>query len=165
MISCCQQGVRIAVVLLGLVSLAGCGGLSVNPAKDTDKKGYTVYAPMVLVNVSITRTCKEPGSNGACDKGEYFESCTVSAPYVLPDYDKAFTVKFQKGLGSYSGTATIVNGWMLGSATSAGDPSDFLTNVGELGIKMNDQLTCKEGVYRLGTDGKFTEFNDLPWRK
>ena len=162
MFSSYRKGIRLSVVSVSLVFLAGCGGLSIDPGKDP-KKGYTVYAPMVMVNVSRVRTCEKLRRDGTCEQGQS-DSCVVGTPYVLPDYTKPFTVKFEKGLGSYSGSVTIENGWMLGAATSTGDPSDFLTNVGEAAAVMATSVTCTEGIYKLGSDGKFAKFDTLPGR-
>ncbi|MEM8814484.1 MAG: hypothetical protein AAGE85_01510 [Pseudomonadota bacterium] len=84
----------------------------------------------------------------------------MSAPYLLPDYEEEFIVDFEKGLGSYSGSFEIKDGWMLASATSAADPSAFLSAAAEI-MALDGGNECIAGIYRISSNKNSIELKRL----
>lgn len=171
-----MKTLAFAFSLCTSIVLSGCGGIVIKET-GASNEGYRVYAPRVLVNVTETRTCKKPQAGGACPEGEFDYSCTVSAPFYLPNFDEEYMVRFKRGVGSYSGEVSIVNGWMLGGAKESGDTNSFvstLTGAAGLGTEgfnpsVDRQPTdadqgCKAGMYELGRNGVFVLVDRQPWQ-
>ncbi|HEX7238004.1 MAG TPA: hypothetical protein VF405_13640 [Gammaproteobacteria bacterium] len=149
--------------LLSLVfALAACGGVQIKPVKltadrltdgftDMDNRGYIVYEPRILVNVSAVRSCSKPAEATACPATDLVVTgCTVGAPYYLPDYSRAYAVRVKPGVGSYSGSITISNGWLLSGAEGAGDTTAFLSLLaGGEALQGGQEVSCPEGIYEI----------------
>ncbi|MEO1245664.1 MAG: hypothetical protein AAFX56_08250 [Pseudomonadota bacterium] len=153
----------LSISLLTIVfALAGCGGLSITSEENGEvKSGYPVYAPMLVVNIEPKQVCVEPDKDGKCGAGGKKEPrCVMSAPYLLPDYKEEFIVDFEKGLGSYSGSFEIKDGWMLASATSAADPSAFLSAAAEI-MALDGGNECIPGIYRISSSKDSIELKRL----
>lgn len=145
------------LTLLTTVSMvAGCGGLDLRKGLADDKSGYQLYYPKILVTVSAERRCISPDAKGECPDDEWKHNCLMSKPWVLPDYNKPYVAKFKKGVGSQSATIEIVDGWMLGRASSATDVSAITSTLFELASE-DASAKCKEGVHEWTADG-FKEF-------
>ena len=149
------------LTLLIIVSLtAGCGGLDLRKGTvAAGKAGYQLYYPKILVTVSAERTCVEPAENDKCPGQVWEHKCTISEPWILPDFKNGYVATFKRGLGSQSASITIVDGWMLGEASSETDVSALTTKLFEVTTKVADD-SCDAGVYEW-IDNKFVPV-DLP---
>lgn len=75
-------------------SIAGCAGLEITPISPADEdaahagitnlKGYIIYEPMVVVEVSQKELCSDRDDKGNC-RGATDITCSAGAPFILPD--------------------------------------------------------------------------------
>ncbi len=121
--------------LLLATSIAGCGGLEITPisaaeeaaahAGGTDLKGYIIYEPMVVVEVSQKELCSGQDERGIC-KGATTVTCSAGTPFLLPDTSKPFLVNVRSGFGKTAVDVAITNGWQLGSIKDSSDNTALL---------------------------------------
>jgi len=149
------------------VSIAGCAGVDITPlspaeeaashAGGTSRKGYIVYEPMVVVEVSQKEVCGAPDDKGAC-KGATVVTCSAGTPFLLPDPSKPFLVNAQSGFGKAGVEIAITNGWQLGNIKDNSDNTALLGTLEKvLGLAGARSLTrestvgkCKApGLYRV----------------
>jgi len=154
------------LVPLLAVGVAGCAGVDITPlspaeeaaahAGGTNRKGYIVYEPMVVVEVSQKELCNAPDDKGAC-KGATTTACSAGTPFVLPDTSKPFLVNAQSGFGKAGVEIAITNGWQLGSIKDNSDNTALLGTLEKVlaltGAKTLARETkggqCKAGLYRV----------------
>jgi hypothetical protein len=139
-------------------SLAGCAGVDITPlspaeeaaahAGGTTRKGYIVYEPMVVVEVSQKEVCGAQDDKGAC-KGATVVACSAGTPFLLPDTSKPFLVNAQSGFGKAGVEIAITNGWQLGNIK---DNSDNTALLGTLEKVLG--LAAARSVTREGAVGK-----------
>ncbi len=91
--------------------------------------GYQLYQPKILVTVVVERHCTKPEADGACSDGVWEYTCSASKPWVVPDYEKGFVAEFKPGIGSQNSSIAIVDGWLLGQASSETDVSAITTTL------------------------------------
>jgi hypothetical protein len=140
----------LAFVLLA----SGCGGLELRKGEVGKEGGYQLYLPKVLLTVSSDRRCREPDAEGNCPNNDWEIVCQLGEPWMLPDYAKPYVARFKPGIGSQSASLEVVNGWLLGAATSESDVTDLpITMLGQSGISTEEPNTCKEGIYEWTADG------------
>ncbi len=139
-------------------SIAGCAGVDITPISPAEEaaahagggklKGYIVYEPMVVVEV----TQKQVGTTITCSAG---------TPFILPDTSRPFLVNARSGLGKAGVDVTIVNGWQLGNIKDSSDNTALLGTVEKiLGVSGVKEITregpagkCKEpGLYRVNLE-------------
>lgn len=142
------------LALLTTASLiAGCGGLDLRQGTvSAGKAGYQLYYPKILVTVSAERQCIKPEAGGACPGANWEYNCVMSKPWVLPDYSKPYVATFKPGLGSQSASIEIVDGWMLGQASSATDVSAIAATLLELAAE-DANKNCNAGIYEWTVNG------------
>lgn len=140
--------VPLAFVLLA----SGCGGLELRKGEVGKEGGYQLYLPKVLVTVSSDRRCKEPDGEGNCPTGDWEIVCELGEPWVLPDYAKPYVARFKPGIGSQSASLEVVNGWLLGAATTETDVTDLSSTIPGL-VETEAADTCKEGIYEWTANG------------
>ncbi|MEW6077653.1 MAG: hypothetical protein AB1724_07575 [Thermodesulfobacteriota bacterium] len=129
------------LLLLILASIAGCAGLDITPISPTDEiaahsgdkklKGYVVYEPMVVVEVSQKEVCGEKDDKGNC-KGATYITCAAGAPFLLPDTSKPFLVNVRSGFGKTGVDVAITNGWQIGNIKDESDNTALLGTVEKL---------------------------------
>lgn len=151
--------------LTALALLGGCAGVSINPispAKDRDAhtdaggvSGYIVYAPMLVVQIGETELCTQRAADGKCSAMKLV--CTMSAPTVMPDYDKPFRVDIHSGLGKAGAEIQIADGWRLAGVKDTSDNTALLTflekaaGIKTQGLTETKDKPCgsvKPGLYR-----------------
>jgi hypothetical protein len=127
-------------LLLFLIAfgLYGCAGIDITPlSKDqvekahqgnSDLRGYIVYAPMVVVEISAKDVCLEKDSKGSCAKPGG-TGCFAGSPFVLPDYSKPYLVNVRSGFGKTGVDITITDGWRLGNIKDNSDNTAVLGTV------------------------------------
>ena len=143
----------ILVPLLA-ASLAGCSGLEITPlspaeeaashAGGTGLRGYIVYEPMVVVEVSQKEVCSAPDARGKCT-GDSVISCSAGTPFVLPDTSKPFLVNSKSGFGKAGVDVAITNGWQLGSIKDNTDNSALLGTLDKI-IALGAKSIAREGA-------------------
>jgi len=116
------------------------------------KADYQLYSPRILVTVSDARQCIKPGAGGACPDGSWEYNCVMSKPWVLPDYSKPYVATFKTGFGSQSASITIVDGWMLGQASSATGVSAITATLLESAAEDANE-DCNAGIYEWTVNG------------
>jgi hypothetical protein len=140
----CAGGVKMktyfALPLL-TASIAGCAGLDITPispaeeaaahAGRSDVKGYIVYAPMVVVEISQKELCNAQDAKGAC-KGTSTTTCSAGAPFLLPDASRPFLVNVRSGFGKTGVEVAITNGWQLGNIKDNSDNTALLGTLEKL---------------------------------
>ncbi len=162
---------------LAALSVAGCAGLDITPlspeqdraahAGTTPLKGYVVYGPMVVVEVTRKTVCSTPKADGQCE-GAPEVTCTAGAPFTLPDPSKPFLVNAQSGFGKAGVEVAITNGWQLGSLKDNSDNTAILGLVEKLlplrafsAPAAASSVTCKAGLYRVTYDGQNVKLEEL----
>jgi hypothetical protein len=161
----------IAVAATGLaLGLVGCAGVDIVPITreqamsahegGSDARGYIVYEPVVMVEVSPREVC-----SGRDDKGKCITrtQCVAGEPFILPDYGKPYLINARAGLGKTGFDMTIADGWRLGGLKDASDNTAFLGALEKLATREPTSGTpaaldagCKAaGLYRVsvGQDG------------
>jgi hypothetical protein len=116
-------------------SIAGCVGLEITPISPTDEaashaggtdlKGYIIYEPMVVVEVSQKELCSAQDDKGNC-KGATVITCSAGTPFLLPDTSKPFLVNVRSGFGKTAVEVAITNGWQLSSIKDNSDNTALL---------------------------------------
>lgn len=159
-----------AQLLLSLVaiSISGCAGLDITPISaveeaaahaggNTRVKGYVIYQPMVVVEVTQKEVCKDKDEKGNC-KGEPEVVCSAGTPFTLPDPARPFLLDARSGFGKTGVEVSITNGWQLGSIKDNSDNTAILGTLEKaLGLKAANAPTgkaspekCKaSGLYRV----------------
>lgn len=155
-----------ALFPLLVAGIAGCAGVDITPlspaeetaahAGGTSRKGYIVYEPMVVVEVSQKEVCSAPDDKPPC-KGATTIACSAGTPFVLPDTSKPFLVNAQSGFGKAGVEIAITNGWQLGSIKDSSDNTALLgtlekvlalTSARSL-ARESPSRPCKAGLYRV----------------
>src|SRR5215471_17423127 len=147
--------------------IVGCAGVDITPlspaeeaaahAGGTARKGYIVYEPMVVVEVSQKEVCAAPDDKGACKGGATTTACSAGAPFLLPDTSKPFLVNAQSGFGKAGVEIAITNGWQLGSIKDNSDNTALLGTLEKILTltsarslaRENPSRPCKAGLYRV----------------
>lgn len=168
---------RYSLLALIAASVAGCAGLDITPlSPDQDKaahaggtalKGYVIYAPMVVVEVTRKTVCSKPKPDGQCE-GTLEVTCAAGTPFTMPDPTKPFLVNAQSGFGKAGVEVTITNGWQLGSLKDNSDNTAILGLVEKLLPLRSAAVpalaspeTCKAGLYRATYDGKNVKLTEV----
>jgi hypothetical protein len=145
-----------ANILLPLLaaSLAGCVGLEITPlspaeeaashAGGTSLKGYIIYEPMVVVEVSQKEVCSAQDPKGNCT-GASVISCSAGTPFVLPDTSKPFLVNVKSGFGKTAVEVAITNGWQLGNIKDNSDNTALLGTLEKI-IALGAKSIAREGA-------------------
>jgi len=152
------------LVALGLTACAGIDITPISPADEAaahsgkkDLKGYVVYQPMVVVEVTRKESCLEKDDKGKC-KSPPEISCSAGTPFTLPDPSKPFLIDVHSGFGKAGVDVTITNGWQLGNIKDNSDNTGVLGTIEKLtGIKAAAAISgpkveanCKApGLYRV----------------
>jgi hypothetical protein len=155
------------IVIAGTVlalGLGGCAGVDIRPITrqqavsahepGSDARGYIVYEPVVVVEVSPREVCAGRDEKGKCIART---QCIAGAPFVLPDYGKPYLVNGRTGLGRTGLDMTIVDGWRLGALKDGSDNGAFLGVLEKLATRDSSATTpagedggCKAaGLYRV----------------
>ncbi|MHB1185726.1 MAG: hypothetical protein ACYC4A_13620 [Desulfobulbia bacterium] len=172
------------------VCIVGCAGLDITPISPADEvaahaggtnlKGYIIYEPMVVVEVSPKELCIKKDDKGTCT--ETTTTCSAGAPFILPDTSKPFLVNVRSGFGTTGVDVTIANGWQLGNFKDNSDNTALLGTVEKvLGFSLKGGIPvgtpskgeCKDpGLYRvtLTSGGEVTlsllkVYQDRPQKK
>lgn len=168
---------RHSLLALIAASVAGCAGLDITPlSPDQDKaahaggtalKGYVIYAPMVVVEVTRKTVCSKPKPDGQCE-GTLEVTCTAGTPFTMPDPTRPFLVNAQSGFGKAGVEVTITNGWQLGSLKDNSDNTAILGLIEKLlplravpALAAPSPDTCKAGLYRATYDGQNVKLTDV----
>lgn len=152
---------------LSAVCLSGCAGLDITPISaaddmaahsgNTNLKGYVIYEPMVVVEITQKEVCIDKDDNGTCRGGTEI-TCSAGKPFTLPDTSKPFLIQSRSGLGKAGVDVTINDGWQLGNIKDNSDNTAILGTVQTLlGLKTAIATTgnaargtCKaSGLYRV----------------
>ena len=144
---------NILVPLLA-ACVAGCSGLEITPlspaeeaashAGATGLRGYIIYAPMVVVEVSQKEVCSAQDAKGRCT-GDSVISCSAGTPFVMPDTSKPFLVNSKSGLGKAGVDIAISNGWQLGSIKDNTDNTALLGTLEKI-IALGAKSIAREGA-------------------
>jgi hypothetical protein len=123
-------------------------------------KGYIVYEPVVVVELTLRTTCVEIGQDGkTCSKQEIV--CSAGAPFVLPNYSKPYLIDIKSGFGKAGVEVSFKDGWLLNSVKDSSDNTAVLTAVGKIfGLNLSssagsakaltEDRKCKApGLYRV----------------
>lgn len=153
-------------LLLALLSV-GCAGVSITPISadiarqaHTDKgtvKGYIVYAPIVVVELTEKLICLQQGEKGECKRAEL--TCSAGTPFVLPDYAKPYAVDIHSGLGKAGADVSFRDGWLLTQVKDASDNTALLGMIEKvLGLdsKKTVEKTSGEPDRRCTEPGLYT---------
>lgn len=155
--------------------LAGCAGVDVRPitarqadsahAPDSEVRGYIVYAPLVVVEVSRQEGCAGKDDKGHCVPGV---QCVAGKPFLLPDYSRPYLIDARAGLGRAGLDMTIADGWRLGSLKDSSDNGDLLgalerivTRSGAVGPGSAAGECRAAGLYRIATGPDGLELSKL----
>ena len=159
-------------LLLLAACVAGCAGLDITPispkdeaaahAGSTSLKGYIIYEPMVVVEVSRKEVCLEKDANGNC-KGTPIVTCSAGAPFILPDTSKPFLVDVRSGFGKTGVDVTFNNGWQLGNIKDNSDNTALLDTINKvigfagtrsIAREPSTQTCPAQGLYSVVTEGQ-----------
>ena len=156
-----------AYFLLPLVAanIAGCAGLDITPisaaddaaahAGNTVLKGYVIYAPMVVVEVTQKEVCSDKDDKGNC-KGTSEINCSAGTPFTLPDPSRPFLVDARSGFGKAGIDVTITNGWQLGNIKDTSDNTTIFGTVEKLlGLKAAIAITAKASLGKCKASGLY----------
>lgn len=144
---------KYLALIITAALITGCGGLELREGLvPAGKAGYQLYHPRVLVTVSAERQCIKPEAGGACSDGKWEHKCVMSKPWVLPNYEKPYVATFKRGIGSQTASIAIVDGWLLGQASSATDVSALTSTLTEFATK-NAGKDCSAGIHEWTGDG------------
>jgi len=155
--------------------VAGCAGVDVRPITarqaesaheaGRDVRGYIVYAPLVVVEVSRQEGCIGKDDKGHCVPGV---QCVAGKPFLLPDYSRPYLIDAHAGLGRAGLDVTIADGWRLGSLKDSSDNGDLLgaldkimTRSGTAGARSTDGECRAAGLYRVSTGPDGLELSKL----
>lgn len=169
----------ITVIMISIFGLIGCAGVDITPithdraqnaheAGSTDK-GYIVYEPAIFVEVSKKEVCVAKDDKGNCKVQE--TTCSVGAPFVMPDYKKPYLVNVKSGFGKSGADITITDGWRLGNVKDNSDNTAILDMVGKivgLGSKAFNERpaekagSCKApGLYRMDIENNTLKLTEM----
>lgn len=148
-------------------SITGCAGLDITPISPADEaaahsgatniKGYIIYEPMVVVEVSQKELCSDKDDKGNCKVATTI-TCSAGAPFILPDTSKPFLINVRSGFGKTGVDVAITNGWQLGNIKDNSDNTALLGTVEKiLGLGLTKSIArepsagkCKApGLYRV----------------
>jgi hypothetical protein len=157
-------------LLLLAACIAGCAGLDITPispkeeaaahAGGTGLKGYIIYEPMVVVEVSRKELCPEKDANGNC-KSVPIVTCSAGTPFILPDTSKPFLVDVRSGFGKTGVDVTFNNGWELGNIKDNSDNTALLDTINKvIGLAGTRSMAREpptqncpaQGLYRVVTE-------------
>lgn len=138
------------------VFISGCAGVSIIPISSqqaidvhsgsSNRKGYIVYEPIIVVEVSKKEVCKKRNATGKCVEIETI--CAAGTPFTLPDYSKPYIIDVKSGFGKAGVELEIKDGWMLGKVKDNSDNAAILGTVEKLlGIGI---LTASPGATPTG---------------
>jgi hypothetical protein len=152
----------LAALCMSLAAtLTGCGGVDVRPISQeralgahdagSDERGYIVYEPVVVVEVSPRQVCSATDSKGKCT---LHTQCVAGTPFILPDYSRPYLLSTTAGLGKTGLDMTIVDGWRLGSLKDTSDSGAIMGVLEKLAARSaSDEAgprACKAaGLYRV----------------
>lgn len=151
-----DQVAKTISAMLFAIALSGCGGIVIKPAAtdwrssavSKEDEGYLVYEPRVVVKVELSYRCPEPGEGGACN-GEPVLGCAVGDPFVVPDYNKPYVVRFKRGFAGSESSLKFASGWLLSEATSATDNTALFDLLGAAAAAAAADDGCKPGLYAM----------------
>lgn len=143
------------------LAFCGCSGLelrAVGPITDdffkdsNKKKGYFVYEPIVVVEISDETQCLEKKGETCSKMGT--PKCKVGTPFYLPNYKRPYLVNSKTGFGKAGVDVTITNGWQIGSIKDSTDNTALLPYVEKMfdrseNTKKNTQGCKAAGLYRF----------------
>jgi hypothetical protein len=156
--------------LAATIALTGCAGLDLRSmtreqaasvhTKDNTISGYVLYAPMVVVDVTLREVCVGKDAAGKCINEP---RCSAGSPFVLPDYSKPYRIDVRSGLGKAGVDVSIAEGWRLGGIKDSSDNTavlglveKFLAGAGVLTAKVTNGAPGREckaaGLYRVSID-------------
>lgn len=159
---------RLLIALTAPAALVGCAGLEIETltpeqvaqartSPGNALKGYVVYEPLVVVDISVKEVCLAGKAGDNC-KAALVEQCTASIPFSLPDYSKPYLVRSKNGFGKAGVDIAIGDGWRLGSIKDSSDNTAVLSTVEKLlGLASTNAGSkgprCPQpGLYRVSTD-------------
>ncbi|CAK0778521.1 conserved hypothetical protein [Gammaproteobacteria bacterium] len=144
-----------------------------NAHKTGNRKGYIIYEPMVVVEVSKKELCDGiKNEKGEC-KGNIIITCSAGTPFILPDLLKPFLVDARSGFGKAGVEISITNGWQLGSLKDNSDNTAVLGMVKSIADNIKPQSLyaksahfktekCQaEGLYRVSLTTKGLDLTSL----
>jgi len=162
------------------IALTGCAGLDLQSmtreqaasvhTKDNTISGYVLYAPMVVVDVTLREVCVGKDAAGKCVNEP---RCSAGQPFLLPDYAKPYRVDIRSGLGKAGVEVGISDGWRIGNLKDSSDNTQILglvekilTGAGVFSVKSaTDGAPSKEckaaGLYRVDIDDKGAKLTQL----
>lgn len=156
---------NLTLVTLAAFGLTACAGIDITPISPSDEaaihsgesklKGYIVYQPMVVVEISQKKICSNKDGDEGCTT-----TCSAGAPFTLPNPAKPFLINPRSGFGKAGVDISISNGWQLGGIKDNSDNSVLLGTVEKLtglaGLKAfpnkskDEDPPCKaSGLYQL----------------
>jgi hypothetical protein len=156
---------NLVLIPLFALGLTACAGLDIIPISPKDeesahtqkkRKGYIVYQPMVVVEVTRKEICTEKDDKGTCKTSEI--ACSAGTPFTLPDPSKPFLIDVRSGLGKAGVDVSISNGWQLGNIKDNSDNTAVLGAIKEItGFRTSmkssgpkEKTTCEApGLYRV----------------
>lgn len=155
--------------------VAGCAGVDVRPIDSHqaesaheaggDLRGYIVYAPLVVVEVSRQESCVGKDDKGRCVPGV---QCVAGKPFLLPDYSRPYLIDARAGLGRAGLDVTIADGWRLGSLKDSSDNGDLLGALGRIVTRGGAAAAgsaageCRAaGLYRISTGPEGLQLSKL----
>jgi len=161
---------RSIFVASSLFILTGCAGLDISSltVDDANKahvntgqvKGYIVYQPMIVVEISERELCLARNAAGKCTSVKTV--CGIGDPKTMPDYSKPYLVNPKSGFGKAGVEVDIEDGWRLGKIKDESDNTELLSVLAEgAGIQSTENLVpsngdvtgCSQsGLYRLKLD-------------
>lgn len=155
----------VGVLLTALT--VGCAGVEIRSISQDralqahegthEERGYIVYEPVVVVEVSPRQVCTAAEGKGKCSLQT---QCVAGAPFILPDYSRPYLVSTRSGLGKTGLDMTIVDGWRLGSLKDSSDTGAVLGVLERLATRgppaessADSGSACKAaGLYRVVTE-------------
>lgn len=160
------------------MTLAGCAGLDITPISPSEEasahagnstlKGYVIYEPMVVVEVTNKEVCREKDDKGNCKETPEI-ACSAGSPFTLPDPSKPFLLNTRSGFGKAGVDVTITNGWQLGNLKDNSDNTAILGTIEKLAGSKSYSATssissnkCKApGLYRVNIKDSAVELTPL----
>ncbi len=149
------------ILLILLVPLAGCAGVTISPLDGEGPSGVCFYAPEPYLLVSYVAPTKPDGTLGT-------PSLTSTIVY-LPNPAKGSVMKIHSGWGTANSSISLTNGWMLSSLGSQTDSKsvETMAAAGSLGLSTfplikpflmgaakGDSGTLSPGLYHINIDAK-----------
>jgi len=158
-----------------ILFLPACAGVSITPIDQTkaadahraggDVKGYIVYAPVVVVEVSAKTVCIKQKQD-KCE--DYAVVCAAGTPFTLPDYTKPYVVEVKSGLGKAGVDIALKDGWLISHIKDSSDNTAILGMVEKLigldkkSVDPKASGACSvAGLYRVKLDGQGIKLDAL----